>query len=326
MEKRKQAAAPGKRPSFLSGVFLLSLSAMLVKVTGLVTKIPLLRLLGAEGMGYYNTAYEVYAFLFVLSTAGLPVALSVLVSEERGDGERVLRVAWRLFLLLGTAGTAFLWFGAGRLAAWMGNAGAEASMRAVAPAVLFICLSAAVRGYCQGLRDMRPTAVSQLWEALGKLLFGLLFALLARRAGLPLPQIAAAGVLGLSAGTLLSLLYLLACLRAHIARERHESQEKGRISGQPKRPAQRILRRLVGIALPITLSSGVLTLTRLLDMVLILRRLQSCGYTEAAANALYGAYSTMAVPLYALLPAMVVLVLLVISKKWNTEIDYSKVK
>lgn len=178
-------------------------------------------------------------------------------------------------------------------------------MRAVAPAVLFICLSAAVRGYCQGLRDMRPTAVSQLWEALGKLLFGLLFALLARRAGLPLPQVAAAGVLGLSAGTLLSLLYLLACLRAHIARERHESQEKGRISGQPKRPAQRVLRRLVGIALPITLSSGVLTLTRLLDMVLILRRLQSCGYTEAAANALYGAYSTMAVPLYALLPAMV---------------------
>jgi len=178
-------------------------------------------------------------------------------------------------------------------------------MRAVAPAVLFICLSAAVRGYCQGLRDMRPTAVSQLWEALGKLLFGLLFALLARRAGLPLPQIAAAGVLGLSAGTLLSLLYLLACLRAHIARERHESQEKGRISGQPKRPAQRVLRRLVGIALPITLSSGVLTLTRLLDMVLILRRLQSCGYTEAAANALYGAYSTMAIPLYALLPALV---------------------
>ena len=87
------------KPSFLSGVFLLSMSSIFVKVMGLFTKIPLLRLLGAEGMGYYNTAYEVYAFLFVLSTAGLPVALSILISEGRDESGRVFQVACRLFAL-----------------------------------------------------------------------------------------------------------------------------------------------------------------------------------------------------------------------------------
>ena len=305
MRRTDREISRPRRPSFLSGVFLLSLSAMLVKVTGLLTKIPLLRLLGAEGMGYYNTAYEVYAFLFVLSTAGLPVALSILVSEGRDGSGRVLRVACRLFALIGGAGAALLWFGAAPLSALMGNAGAEASMRAVAPAVLFICLSAAVRGYYQGLQNMMPTAVSQLLEAVGKLGFGLLFASLATRRALPLPRVAAAGAMGLSAGTLLSLLYLLLFLSAHSARDRGKDGRRVSEPAQAKRPAQRILGRLLAIAVPITLSSGVITLTRLLDMVLILRRLRGCGYTEAAVNVLYGAYSTLAVPLYSLLPALI---------------------
>ena len=294
------------RSTFLSGVFWLSMSTILVKVTGLITKIPLLHLLGAEGMGYYNTAYEIYAFLFVLSTAGLPVALSILISEERGNDAHILRAAMRLFLVLGAFGASVLWFGAAALAALMGNTAAEACIRAVAPAVLFICLAAAVRGYCQGLRDMRPTAVSQLLEAVGKLGFGLFFVFGARRAALPLPQVAAAGAWGLSAGTLLSLVYLLCRLCAVIKREKRGDQ--GGVQSQAvraKRPVQRIYKRLMAIALPITLSAGVITLTRLLDMALILHRLRACGYTEASINILYGAYSTLAIPLYALLPALV---------------------
>lgn len=294
-----------KTPSFLSGVFLLTLSTLLVKATGLITKIPLLHLLGAEGMGYYNTAYEVYAFLFVLSTAGLPVALSILVSEGR-DGtrarRRVLSSATRLFLVIGLVGFGVLFFGADTVASWMGNAGAADCMRAVAPAVLFICLSSAVRGYYQGLQDMKPTAVSQVLEAVGKLVCGLGFAAWARRAGLPLSQVAAAGAAGLSAGTLLSLGYLLLRLHVDTAKERQADAER---TEREHHPARGVTRRLLRIAVPITVSSGVLTLTRLLDMILILRRLQTCGYTEAAVNMLYGAYSTLAIPLYSLLPTLI---------------------
>ena len=306
METKGALRTQREKFSFLSGVFWLSMSTVLVKVTGLITKIPLLHLLGAEGMGYYNTAYEIYAFLFVLSTAGLPVALSILISEERGDGGLILRLSLRLFFLLGIFGATFLWLGAEQLARLMGNAGAAACMRAVSPAVLFICLSAAVRGYCQGLRDMKPTAISQLLEALGKMGFGILFASAARRAALPLTHVAAAGAWGLSAGTLLSLCYLLFCLCAALRREKQGVASGISISAPTvKRPARRVLKRLLTLAIPITLSAGVITLTRVLDMVLILHRLRACGYTETAINVLYGAYSTLAVPLYALLPALV---------------------
>lgn len=289
------------RPSFLSGVFLLSLSAMLVKVTGLLTKIPMMRLLGAAGMGYYNTAYEVYVFLFVLSTAGLPVALSILISERREERLRILRAAAGLFAALGVLGGGLTWLFADVLAARMGNPPAAACMRAVAPAVLFVCLAAALRGYYQGLGDMRPTAVSQILEALGKLTLGLLLAAAARRRGLPLPAVAAAGAMGLSGGTALSFLYLASRFAADRMRECRGVEA----SAEDRRPARRVLRRLITLAVPITLSTGVVTLTRLLDTVLILRRLQACGYTEAAVNRLYGAYSTMAVPIYSLLPALI---------------------
>ena len=92
---------------FLSGVMILSLSAIVVKIIGLVYKIPMLRLLGSEGMGYFNSAYELYALFCTVSTAGLPVAMSVMISRYRGKAgaeERIFRVSLRLFVLLGIAG------------------------------------------------------------------------------------------------------------------------------------------------------------------------------------------------------------------------------
>ncbi len=288
-----------KGRGFLSGVFLLTVSALLTKVTGLLTKVPMMELLGAQGMGYYNAAYEVYAFLFVLATAGLPVALSILISQGRGDRRRILGTATALFALLGGAGCFGLFFGGEALARAIGNSAAGPAMRALAPAVLFVSLAAAVRGYYQGLQDMVPTALSQILEAVGKLAFGLLFATIARRRGWELSAVAAAGARGLSAGTLLSLLYLM----GRLWRDGVDHGQKD--ASQGKRPATAVLGPLLAIALPITLSSGVTTLTRLLDVVLILRRLGGCGYSEAEAAALYGTYSTMAIPLYSMLPMLI---------------------
>ena len=103
-----------KRPSFLSGVGILTLSSLTVKVIGLFYRIPLLNLLGTEGMGYFNTAYELYALFCVISTAGLPVAMSVLISSmeanaRQEDSRRVFRVSLRLFALIGGVGTLLLW-------------------------------------------------------------------------------------------------------------------------------------------------------------------------------------------------------------------------
>ena len=163
---------------FFSGVVVLTIANLLVKVIGLLYKIPLHNLLGDEGMGYFNSAYVIYTFFYVLSTSGLPVGLSILVSKSKRveEGVAYLRSA---FLLFGGMGGIFCLLMAlfpGSLALAIGNPGASFAIRVMAPALLAVCLSGCLRGYFQGLKDMMPTAVSQVIESVLKTAFGLLFA------------------------------------------------------------------------------------------------------------------------------------------------------
>ncbi len=294
-----------RRPSFLSGVSILTLSALLVKVIGLCYRIPLLNYLGTEGMGYFNTAYELYALFCVIATAGLPVAMSVLISAceaegRRGDARRIYRVSLGLFAGIGVVGTALLWGLSSPFATLLGNPLAAVCMRAISPTLFLICLSSAFRGYFQGRRNMLPTALSQVIEAGGKLFLGLAFAAYAREMGADLPTSAACAVLGLTVGTGLSVLYLLIHKRMSDRRDGTDGVMLSPATHEP-RP---VLRPLLATAIPVTLSAGVISLTKCLDLALILRRLQAAGYTAAEANALYGCYSTLAVPVFNILPSL----------------------
>ena len=154
-----------KQSSFAAGAALLAISAMLVKVIGVCYKIPLVHLLSAEGMGYFNAAYDVYALLCVISTTGLPVAVSVVINRYPDKQHHIFLLSLSLFALLGLPGAAAVFLGADRIALWVGAPAAAQSLRFIAPAVLFICLSGAFRGYYQAKRNMMPTAVSQVVEA-----------------------------------------------------------------------------------------------------------------------------------------------------------------
>ena len=294
------SSKPHKSASFLSGVSILTLSALVVKVMGLLYRIPMLRLLGTEGMGYFNTAYELYALFCVVSTAGLPVAMSVLISSLEAEGRqreigRVFRVSLGLFAAVGAAGTALLWGLSAPLAALLGNPLSASCMRAIAPTVLLICLSSAFRGYFQGRRFMLPTALSQMIEAGGKLFLGLAFAVVAREEGGDLPTTAAWAVMGLTVGTGVSVLYLM----LHKRLSRRLAPLPQDVGGSSP-----VLRSLLATAVPVTLSAGVISLTKCVDLALILRRLQAVGYTAAEANSLYGCYSTLAVPVFNILPSL----------------------
>lgn len=292
---------PHKASSFLSGVSLLTLSALTVKVIGLCYRIPLLGYLGTEGMGYFNTAYELYALFCVISTAGLPVAMSVLISAAEAEGRRwdtwrIFRVSIGLFAGVGLVGTGLLWGLSAPFAALLGSPSAAVCMRAISPTLFLICLSSAFRGYFQGRRNMLPTALSQVIEAGGKLFLGLAFAAYARGEGKDLPTCAAYAVLGLTAGTAISLLYLF--FHQWMAGHRDQSV----LLPSTKQPA--VLRSLLATAIPVTVSAGIISLTKCVDLALILRRLQAVGYTVAEANALYGCYSTLAVPVFNILPSL----------------------
>ena len=282
---------------FYSGVLVLSLSAVIVKIIGLVFKIPMLRLLGSEGMGYFNSAYEIYALLCVISTSGLPVAMSLMISKEK-DGiyaERVFKSANRLFIILGAAGAALMLVFSYPLALFLGNYKSFFSIIAIAPTLLFICVASAYRGYFQGHGDMVPTAVSQVIEAGSKLVLGLLFASLALNMGFGGEVAAAFAVFGLLCGCALSSVYLSLVKRY-----------KGiRISAATTHDTRQISRELIKTALPITVSAAVVSITKMIDMTMILRRLGDIGYSGEAAFSAYGSYTTLCMPLFSLAPALI---------------------
>ena len=298
MKNNNKAESAGG--GFISGVFILSLSTLIVKIIGLAFKIPMLSLLGMEGMGYFNSAYEIYAVLCVVSTAGLPIALSILISSERAteDSDKIVKIyrtAIKIFFALGAIGTLFMAVLAAPLSRWIGNDDAVYCIIAIAPALFFICLASAIRGYCQGFEDMKPTAISQLIEAISKLALGVSFAMIGIKKGFSVPMVAALAVLGITVGTALSLLYLLIAKRKHtVSQCNSAAKENKKCYGE-----------LFKIALPITLGSAVISLTRIIDMALIMRRLQDVGVSQFRANEIYGAYTTLALPVFSLIPSLI---------------------
>lgn len=276
-----------KNSGFFGGAFALMLSGAAVKLIGALFSVPLANLYGADGNDLFISAYYVYAAMYVVSSAGLPTAVSKLVAEARaqGRGAEVRRLGWvalGTFLLLGATLSAGLLLLLDPICALVGE-GCRLALQAVAPTILFTCLVSAVRGYFQGLSDMTPTAVSQVIEALGKLVFGLGLARYLTRTGHRLEVVVAGAIGGVTLGTALSALYTLLYALRH--------RTKGLPEGGTCRPAGALLRELLGLALPITVGASVSSLSSLADTLLVKLRLrQGCLLTEAAAGFSYGAY------------------------------------
>ena len=292
----------------MSGVLLLSLSTVAVKVIGLAFKIPMLSLLDTDGMGYFNSAYEIYALLCVIATAGLPTALSMLVSSARamGEGERIRRVfrdALLLFSLMGALGCILMMTFSSQLAKLIGNPESSFCIFAIAPTLFIICIASAIRGYCQGFEYMTPTALSQLIEAIGKLAFGMIFARLALDRGLALPHVSACAVVGIGVGAAISLVYLLAAMVSRRIKDQLDVCAKSSLAQRVKKRSS--IKELVSIALPITLGSAVLGITRIIDMTQIMRGLQSIGVSAEESNRIYGAYTTLVLPVFSLVPSLI---------------------
>ena len=197
--------------TFFGGAAILAASIAVVKVIGALYKIPLGRILGDVGFGHFNNAYAIYNLLLMISQAGLPVAMSKTISEanalgRRNQVSRVFRVALTAFLVLGIASSLIMFLFAQPLANLQGDSLAAPAVRVMALSCFFVCVMSAYRGYAQGHSDMVPTAVSQVLEALTKLIVGLFLAwyLLYLGFGSELSAAGASG--GVSASGLVALL------------------------------------------------------------------------------------------------------------------------
>ena len=277
-----------KKQSFLGGAAVLASAVAIVKVIGFFYKVPLNNILGEVGKTYFQTAYEIYNVLLTVSTAGLPLAISKLTSQAHARGlenekRKIFRTAIWLFFGLGLVGSLLMFFGAEQLAAFQNNAMASQPIRALAPAVFCVCLLACMRGYTQGQGNMKPTAISQVLEALCKVGLGLPLAWYVLRVGRQMESVAAGAILGVTIGTILSMCFLIYYLLRH--RNRTESADLPDSSGD-------IMRQILSIGIPITLSNCAMSIITVIDTKIILGRLQmGLGLTEVAASALKGQYS-----------------------------------
>ena len=288
---------------FFSGVLILTITNLIVKAIGLMFKIPMNHIVGDDGMGYYNSAYTIYTFLYMISTAGLPTAVSIMVAESRAAGrirqvKRVLHVSLALFFLIGVVGMLVMLLGAGPFSSLIGAANTKYCIMALAPTLFFICISSALRGYFQGYQSMFPTAVSQLIEAVCKLGVGITLALYAIRMEQPIYIVAAYAAVGLTIGAALGMMFLT--FSKLFFKEKQYDAEYVAVSGidDTVLPQRTLLKRLVIVALPITVSASVMSLTNLIDTAIVQQLLQSTGLTQEAATSLYGNYTSLAVPMF----------------------------
>lgn len=317
--RQRRTTEQPKEQSFFGGVAVLSLGIMVVKLIGMFYKIPLGNIIGEQGNADFANAYSIYSVLLTISTAGLPVAVSKLISEgstlrNEAQVQRIFQVSMKFFLFFGIISFILMFFFSDFLAGLMHNSHAAAGIKTLAPAVVFVSGVAAFRGYFQGRGVMTPTAISQIIEAMSKLVLGLSLAyaimnsefttdhlakyrpdidvteyssseLTVLLATVQESQAAAGAIFGVTVGTALALAFLVVRYLAGDFRTSGRRTDKADSD-------MTIVKNLLAIAIPITLTSSLASILNVLDASLVQGQLQGAlGYTENESRATYGNYA-----------------------------------
>jgi len=299
MQAQAAQVTPGrKKQSFMHGAIILTASMFLVNVIDALFKIPLQWVVGTEGFGYFTTAYGLFGPIFSLATAGFPVAISKMVSENYArhhfrDVRQVHRASIPIFVTTGTVGFFIMWACAPvYVNSIIHNTNSLPAMYILAPAILFSCLSSIYRGYYEGMRNMYPTAISEVIEAICKLAIGLTTAIVIIQIGMHeyhtmgtvfgavvtskeyaqsavTPYAVAGSILGVTAGSLFSFLFLLF---SH--RKNGGSFTKQELVASPSPHTLRYTAiKLIKMAIPIGLGSLALSVAGLIDTTFLQTRL-----------------------------------------------------
>ena len=277
-----------KQQSFLHGSFILIAATFAAKLISAIYRIPLAYILGPRGMGYFSTAYDLYTPMYSIAMAGLPTAISRMVAEysARGrykDVKKTLHLAQMAFLVTGgigfalmlalafilTGNTHFVIFGHEFTLKAL-NSGALPGMVCIVPSILFCCIMSAYRGYFEGLGNMTPTGVSEVFEALGKLIFGLTIAGITLVRTNNTSYAVAGALLGITIGEALSTLYLF--IKYKFFGEKNLPRELYDAAPQPDR-TKKIIKTMITIAIPIVLGSLVNNVTSLIDVAMVQKQL-----------------------------------------------------
>ncbi len=319
-----------KKQGLLYGSFILMLSVIVSRVAGLIFKIPLTNILGGTGMGYFQSAYTVFTPIYSICAVSLPPAISALVAENSAFGKykniksikKTTLIAFSVIsFILMLIPIVFADFIATRI---IGNSLSAPAIAAISPCIFFGTVTAVYRGYFEGLKNMTPTSVSQMVEAVVKTVCGLWFAQYARRQlgginDFTAPIIAAAAILGVTAADLAGLIYIV--LRYRICGDGISKDNLKRdTSSQRMRDT---FKQLVILMIPMTIASVVSSLMNAVDLSTIMLCIKSSlrnqpelysqkyaqiinsGVSlEELPNFLYGSFTGLAMTVFSLAPSL----------------------
>ncbi|MEE1238662.1 MAG: polysaccharide biosynthesis protein [Acutalibacteraceae bacterium] len=270
-----------EKKGFQRGAFVLLCSAVIVKLIGALFKIPLSSkyCLGDLGFGYFSSAYDLFTPFYALAMAGLPVAVSKTVSEHFAHGrfkdvKQMLNVSRRVYLAAGLICFLCLCAFIYPFSRFTDSTGKGIySLLAMTPSVVFCCLMSSYRGYYQGLNNMLPTAVSELLEALCKLILGFGFGFLTVRTTGNVAFGAAAAIFGITVGTALSTLYLWLCYKF-----KGDGITAEQLLCSPSEKSDNsAVKTLIMIAVPVALASLAGNIALIIDAITVRSQLGTLG-------------------------------------------------
>ena len=296
-DTEKSASSNNK---FLKGTLILTVSSIVVKVIGSLNWIILSRVLGGEGIGLYQMGFPIYLMAITLSSAGIPVAISIITAEKLAQkdflgAKRVFNVSLRLLFVTGLVFASALFFGAHWLIDnhWIRDSRAYYSIIALAPAVFFVTFLASFRGYLQGWQIMTPTAASEIVEQLLRVVTMIVFANMFMPHGL---AYAAGGAsMGAGVGAFCALLVLMWFYGRLKQKLKADLQQQNPLA--TRESARAIISRLLRLALPVSMSSLMLPVVANLDLLIVPQRLEAAGFHISQATEFFGYLTGMAVPL-----------------------------
>ena len=289
-EKRKV-----KKETFIQGILALMFSQVLIKIFGLIQTLYLTNRegFGDKGNSIYMNGYHIYALLLAISSIGVPNAIAKLISERLALGDnkgaqRIFRIAFATFAVIGFIGTLFLFFGANIIANnFLYVPEAEFTIKTLSPAIFFVSISSVMRGYFNGRQEMEATSKSQTFEQVFKTILTVaLVELAVFMTNQNTVVMATFATIATSLATILSFIYLFRFYK--IARkEINVENEVGVLT--EKGSVKTIVKKILGVSIPISISSILSSINKNIDSFTVVRLLKP--KIGEKANELYGILS-----------------------------------
>ena len=259
-----------KKQNFLHGATILVAATIIVKVIGAVYKIPLQAILGKIGYSYFSSAYDIYTLLLLISTAGLPVAMSRMISQasslnDHAQTRRVYNTSRTIFLMIGTVSAVLMMIFCKTLANSQKQPDAALSIFCLAPCAFLMSVISTYRGFFQGQSNMIPTSISQVLEAVFKLAAGLVGALVILHLNGSIPMAAAGAILGVTVSCAVSVAYLF--------RVFHKPAQQMILEQKQPNFCGATAKQLLSIAIPITIGAAGLQLLIVSETSIYMNRL-----------------------------------------------------